>query len=93
MMDLDEDSRPPWFNESLSSKVLKCGQSSSGVPLSQMSMKQFCLPRLKQSELKKIEDSLATHFYISGTSFQRVEEKDLFVCVADEKGSPIEFNE
>jgi len=30
-------------------------------------MKQFCLPRLKQSELKMIEDSLAMHFYITGT--------------------------
>ena len=40
-------------------------------------MKQFCLPRLKQYELKQIEDSLAMHFYITGTSFQRVEEKHL----------------
>ncbi|KAH6590326.1 hypothetical protein BASA61_005322 [Batrachochytrium salamandrivorans] len=45
--------------------------------LSQTSMKDFCLPRLKQSELKKIENSLAMHFYITGTSFQRVEEKYL----------------
>ena len=40
-------------------------------------MKQFCLPRLEQSELKQIEDSLAMHFYITGTSFQWVEEKHL----------------
>ena len=40
-------------------------------------MKQFCLPHLKQYELKQIEDSLAMHFYITGTSFQRVEEKHL----------------
>jgi len=78
MMATDEDSRPLWFNEALSNKKLKPRQSSSSVQsLSQASMKQFCLPRLKQSELKQIEDSLAMHFYITGTSFQRVEEKHL----------------
>ncbi|KAH9273338.1 hypothetical protein BASA83_004337 [Batrachochytrium salamandrivorans] len=78
MMDMDEDSRPVWFQETLSNKKQKSGQSSlSGISLSQTSMKDFCLPRLKQSELKKIENSLAMHFYITGTSFQRVEEKYL----------------
>jgi len=71
MMEMDEDSHPLWFNESLSNKKLKSGQSSSsGLSLLQTSMKQFCLPHLKQSELKKIEDSLSMHLYIMGTSFQ-----------------------
>jgi len=71
MMELDEDSCPLWLNESLSNKELKSGQSSSsGLSVLQTSMKQFCLPRLKQSDLKIIEDSLAMHFYITGTSFQ-----------------------
>ena len=74
MMEMDEDSHPLWFNEALSDKKLKSRQSSSSVQsLSQASMKQFCLPRLKQSELKQIKDSLAMHFYITGTSFQQVE--------------------
>lgn len=78
MMEMDEDSRPLWFKQSLSNKKLKSGHSfSSGRSLSQTSMKEFCLPPLKQSELKKIENSLAMHFYITGTSFQRVEEKHL----------------
>ena len=78
MMEMDKDSRPLWFNVSLSNKKLKSGQSSSTeVSLSQASMKQFCLPSFKQSGLKKIEDSLAMHFFITGTSFQRVEEKHL----------------
>jgi len=78
MMEMDQDSHPLWFNEALSNKKLKPRQSSSSVQsLSQASMKQFCLPHLKQSELKQIKDSLAMHFYIMGTSFQRVEEKHL----------------
>ena len=79
MMEMDEDSRPIWFNEALSNMKLKPRQSfsSSVQSLSQASMKQFCLPHPKQSELKQIEDSLAMHFYITGTSFQRVEEKHL----------------
>ena len=65
-------------------------------------MNQFCLPRLKQSELKQIEDSLAMHFYITGTSFQRVEEKHLLFtfkvdpmwnCIVDENGSLMEVDE
>ena len=68
MMDMDEDSCPLWFNESLSNKELESGQySSSELSVSQTSIKQFCLPRLKQSELKMIEDSLTMHFYIMGT--------------------------
>jgi len=71
MMEMDEDSRPLWFNEALSNKKLKPRQSSSSVQsLLQASMKQFSLPRLKQSELKEIEDSLAMNFYTMGTSFQ-----------------------
>jgi len=71
MMEMDEDSCPLWLNESLSNKELKSGQSSSsGLSVSQISMKQFCLPRLEQFELKIIKDSLAMHFYITGTSFQ-----------------------
>jgi len=78
MMEMDEDSRPLWFNDWLSSKELESGQySSSKLSVSQTSIKQFCLPRLKQSELKMIEDSLTMHFYIMGTSFQWVEEKHL----------------
>jgi len=78
MMEMDEDSRPLWFNESLSNKELNSGKSSSsGLSVSQTSMKQFCLPHLKQSELKMIKDSLTMHFYIMGVSFQWVEEKDL----------------
>jgi len=68
MMEMDADSHPLWLNESLSNKELKSGQSSlSGLSVSQTSMKQFCLPHLKQSELKMIEDSLEMHFYITGT--------------------------
>jgi len=76
MMEMDEDSRPLWFNESLSNKELNSGKSSSsGLSVSQTSMKQFCLPHLKQSELKMIKDSLTMHFYIMGVSFQWVEVK------------------
>ena len=78
MIELDEDSCPLWLNESLSNKELKSLQSdSSGLSVSQTSMKQIFLPPLKQSELKMIKDSLAMHFYFRGTSFQRVEEKHL----------------
>ena len=43
----------------------------------QVSMKELCFLCLKQAELKKIENSLAMHFYIMGKSLQWVEEKHL----------------
>jgi len=63
MMEMDEDSCPLWFEESLSNKELKSGQSSfSGISVLQTSMKQFFLPCLKQSELKMTKTAL---LYIS----------------------------
>ena len=66
MMEMDEDSCPLWFKESLSNKELKSGQSSlSGLSVLQTSMKQFCLPFLKQ--IQDDQDSFAMLFYIMGT--------------------------
>jgi len=72
MMEIDEDSCPLWFNESLSNKELKSVQSSlSGLSVLQTSMKQFCIPCLKQSELKMTKTALlyiSTSWYLIPTS-------------------------
>jgi Protein of unknown function (DUF 659) len=78
MVELDAKDRPDWFNERQPSRRAKMGQPSASVlSQSQTSIKNFNLPRLSKSELQKIEDNLAMHYYITGTSFVRVEEKHL----------------
>jgi hypothetical protein len=51
--------------------------SRSGTSLTQSSIKAFFPPPLNKTELQKIEDNIAMHYYISGSSFIRVKERHL----------------
>ncbi|KAI9918507.1 hypothetical protein PsorP6_011641 [Peronosclerospora sorghi] len=76
MKEIDEESRPYWLKERMPKKKLNSGASSwSEVSYSQSSIKAFTLPRLKGSEQKMIENNLTMHYYITGSSFQKIEEQ------------------
>ncbi|KAI9909566.1 hypothetical protein PsorP6_014829 [Peronosclerospora sorghi] len=78
MKEIDEESRPYCLKELMPKKKLNSGASSwSEVSYSQSSIKAFTLPRLKGSEQKMIENNLAMHYYIAGSSFQKIEEQHL----------------
>jgi hypothetical protein len=51
--------------------------SRSGTSLTQSSIKAFLPPPVNKAELQKIEDYIAMHYYISGSSFIRVKERHL----------------
>jgi hypothetical protein len=66
-----------WFNEE-SNKCLKLSFSSrSGTCLKQSSIEAFLPQPLSKAVLQKIEDNIAMHYNISGSSFIQVEERHL----------------
>ncbi|KAI9909732.1 hypothetical protein PsorP6_014903 [Peronosclerospora sorghi] len=78
MKEIDEESRPYWIKELMPKKKLNSGVSPwSEVSYSQSSIKAFTLPRLKGSEQKRIKNNLAIHYYITGSSFRKIEEQHL----------------
>ncbi|KAI9908268.1 hypothetical protein PsorP6_002805 [Peronosclerospora sorghi] len=78
MKEIDEESHPYWLKEIMPNKKLNSGASSwSEVSYLQSSIKAFTLPRLKGSEQKMIENNLAMNYYITGSSFQKIEEQHL----------------
>ncbi|KAI9920048.1 hypothetical protein PsorP6_015547 [Peronosclerospora sorghi] len=75
MKETDEESRPYCLKELMPKKKLNYGDSSwSEVSYSQSSIMEFTIPRLKGSQQKMIENNLAMHKYITGSSFQKIEE-------------------
>ena len=75
MMELDVKSQPDWYKNSAQEKKLKLGSLSSS---SQLSIKSFAIPHLTKSEQRRIHHNLALHYYITGSSFQWIEEEHLF---------------
>ncbi|KAI9906546.1 hypothetical protein PsorP6_004614 [Peronosclerospora sorghi] len=55
----------------------ECQANVATVSYYQSSIKAFTLPRLKGSEQKMIENNLAIYYYITGSSFQKIEEQHL----------------
>jgi hypothetical protein len=77
MVSMDVAERPDWFDEEHSKRLKLSFSSRSGTSLKQSSIKAFLPPPLSKAELQKIEDNIALHYYISGSSFIRVEERHL----------------
>jgi hypothetical protein len=69
MMTLDFRERPEWFN----SKRASTNSSVSG----QRSISEFLLPQVSPKTKKKFHERIALHYYLTGTSFQRIEEPTL----------------
>jgi Protein of unknown function (DUF 659)/hAT family C-terminal dimerisation region len=76
MNSIDISERPEWYVQESSKKKLNT-TTSSGSSSTQTSIRNYALPPLKKAELEKIEENLAMHYYITGTSFYRVEEPHL----------------
>lgn len=74
MISIDEKDRPAWLISEMPNKKLK---SDSSASMSQLSMRAFALPCLKPSEHKKIAYRMAMHYYITGSSFQRIDQHHL----------------
>lgn len=81
MMGLEIVDRPEWFDTGKKSKV-DSAASSAPVPLPntqsrQKPMTKYTLPAMQKSLQAKFDDAIALHCYITGSSFQRFEEKHL----------------
>jgi hypothetical protein len=74
MMEIDTEYQPDWFNDDSEEKKFKSGSVTSS---SQLSVKSFLIPRLTKSEQTRIHHNLAMHYYMTGSSFQRIEEDHL----------------
>lgn len=72
MMSMKEHKRPKWFNNWVATK-----KGISPVSGSQSSIKSYLVPNLTVPEIKKFKKAIAMHYYLTGTSFQRVEEEHL----------------
>ncbi|KAH6583300.1 hypothetical protein BASA61_008082 [Batrachochytrium salamandrivorans] len=85
MMLLDPINRPDWFNNAKANKRKTTGaRSSAGISQSSSqtgSILQYTLPKLMKRDLAKIEEALAMHYYLTGTAFSRIEERELAQCL------------
>jgi hypothetical protein len=78
MMVKDVVNHPEWFIVMSPNKKPKHAALGSFMSsMSQTTMTNLTLPLLRKEEAQKIEMYLAMHYYITGTSFCRVEEKNL----------------
>ncbi|KAI9905314.1 hypothetical protein PsorP6_014320 [Peronosclerospora sorghi] len=72
MKEIDEESRRYWIKELIPKNNLNSG-ASSWSEVSHSSIKAFTLPRLKGSDQKMIENNLTMHYYMTVSSFQKIE--------------------
>jgi hypothetical protein len=84
MMEHEPSERPDWFVEGTANKKQHCTNtplsSTTSTSLSsstQQSIRKYALPKPTKFELERVENCIAMHYYLTGTSFQRVEEKHL----------------
>jgi hypothetical protein len=75
MMLFAPEDRPPWFNESHSKKSKIVG--SPVASSTQSSIRDHMLPTLSKKQKDQIKECIALHYYITGTSFVRIEEANL----------------
>lgn len=82
MMGMDIGDRPDWFVSSKKSKLSIAAPaahdaSSSSKPHSHQKITQYVLPPISARQQAEFEDAIALHYYVTGTSFQRIEECNL----------------
>lgn len=69
MSKLDAGLRPDWLDDTK--------RANTSTPL----IKDFMLPRMTKDATIKFQENIAMHYYMTGTSFQRVEEKHLKAAI------------
>ena len=81
MMGVDIADRPEWFDSRKSKlnnpTLATAGSSSTQSHCRQKAMTQYALPPMTNRTQDMFEEAIALHYYVTGTSFQRVEEKNL----------------
>jgi len=78
MMGTDLADRPEWFDSNKKSKLsFPIASTSAKSHCQQKAMTQYTLPPMTISMQAQFEETLALHYYVTGTAFQRVEEKNL----------------
>jgi len=89
MMEIEFDSRSEWFRQWFESKRAKAETlSSARTSQSQaLSIRNYLLPKITKKGLAKIEEYIAMHYYLTRTSFVRIEESNLLkafkICRTD----------
>ena len=80
----DEADRPDWYVSKMKAKKLGLPSAAGSAPSGmtrQSSMKAFMLPKLSPAAQQAFDQHMAMHYYVTGTSFQRVEECNLLKAV------------
>jgi hypothetical protein len=74
--------RPDWF-ESKKRRAcpLSANQSKSSLSSGKSTLKEYLLPKLSGSSIAKFEEAIAMHYYVTGTSFARIEENNLLAAL------------
>jgi hypothetical protein len=91
---IQEHDRPDWYYDSTSSGMNKRSKKLFSSPTdsdsmmtspsnlgSNPSIKDYLLPKLTKAAQAKFEQCIAMHYYITGTSFVRVEEEHLAMAM------------
>jgi hypothetical protein len=76
MMSIDVLDRPTWFRSKRSKTTLSKTSSS------QQSMRNYALPPLSHAAKIKFQQTIALHYYLTGTAFQRIEDDTLAKAIA-----------
>jgi Protein of unknown function (DUF 659)/hAT family C-terminal dimerisation region len=74
MTGMEINDRPEWFDIR---KKLKANPAQVQPHYKQKAITQYTLPPVPERVQAQFEETIALHFYLTGTSFQRVEEKNL----------------
>ena len=69
MMGTDIAERPQWFE----AKKVK---TANHKPQQQASITQYTLPPMSTKQKNEFQETIALHYYVTGTSFQRVEDNN-----------------
>lgn len=81
MMSTDIAERPQWFADK---KVKRCSVPNARavtVSAKQTAMTQYALPPMSTKLKNQFQETIALHYYMTGTAFQRIEEKNLTTAI------------
>lgn len=76
MLSVPTDDQPQWFLDRQPAKRSRPG-SAAVSKTTQSSIQDFMLPKMSKKEQEGVKQCIAMHYYVSGTSFVRVEEPHL----------------
>ena len=69
--------RPEWYQTKRSKSSITQSSASSSHASQQCNIKTYAVPDLTKGQQAKLEECMAMHYYLTGSSFQRIEEPHL----------------